>query len=155
MNEGLSYSKRGLLFTENEEGGFREKAYQDQGGVWTVAWGHTGHDVTPNTVVTREQGEILLAHDLETAENFVKRVVKVPLAQDEFDANVDLTFNIGVGNFLKSTVLRLLNAGNKSGAAKAFEMWNKVSGKVNKGLVRRRLAEEELFLHGVVSLEAA
>lgn len=154
MNEGLTYSKQGLQLTESFEG-FRNKAYQDQGGVWTIGFGHTGHDVTPSLVITQSQGELLLAHDVQTAENAVKRFVMVALDQDEFDSTVDFVFNVGSGNFLQSTLLRLLNAGNDAGAALEFAKWDKVAGVVNSGLARRRLSEAELFQHGITMQVAA
>jgi lysozyme len=144
MNDALTYSKSGLRLTEDFEG-FRAEAYRDQGGVWTIAYGHTGPDVTVGLVVTQAQAEILLAHDVETAERFVKRVVKVALTQAQFDALVDFTFNAGVGNLLRSTLLKLVNAGRFDDAAAQFAKWDLVAGQHNKGLARRRLSEAEMF----------
>jgi lysozyme len=73
--------------------------------------------------------------------------------QGEFDAMVSLTYNIGVGSadpkkpggFTRSSVLRLHKAGDKAGAAAAFQMWNKQAGKVLNGLTIRRAAEAALY----------
>ena len=71
--------------------------------------------------------------------------VKVPLAQHQFDALVVLAYNIGLGAFRTSTLLRLLNKGELSAAASQFDRWNKAGGKTLAGLTRRRAAERKLF----------
>lgn len=129
--------------------GLRLRAYLCPAGVWTIGYGHTGPDVTPNRVITLKEAQALLDHDLDWAEACVEQAA--PDANDnEFAAMVSLTFNIGADGFKKSTVLRLHKAGDKLGAARAFRMWNKatVSGKLTElpGLTRRRLAEEALYL---------
>lgn len=149
MNDDLFYSKTGLALTEGFEG-FRAAAYQDQGGIWTVGYGHTGHDVTASTVFTEPEAAQILAHDVQTAENAVKRFVIVALNQNEFDAMTDLTFNIGVGNFLKSTMLKYINASQFWAASDQFSAWDKCAGRVNSGLQRRRLAETQLFDLGLL-----
>jgi lysozyme len=147
LNNLLVFSITGRKLTESFEG-LRLVAYQDQGGIWTVGYGHTGPEVHDGYTITAAQADQLLAHDVTTAENAVKRFVTVALTQNEFDAMVDLAFNIGAGNFLKSTLLRLVNQNNFAAAADQFARWNKVSGKVNAGLARRRMSEEELFEQG-------
>ncbi|WP_312069487.1 lysozyme, partial [Acinetobacter sp.] len=76
----------------------------------------------------------------------VNNLVKVPLSQNQFDALVSLTYNIGSTAFKNSTLLKKLNAKDYAGAADQFLRWNKGGGKVLKGLVRRREAERALFL---------
>lgn len=68
--------------------------------------------------------------------------------QKEFDMMVDLAFNIGMGNFSSSTLLKKWNAGDVQGAADEFPKWNKAAGKVMKGLQRRRYTERQVFLGG-------
>jgi lysozyme len=153
LNDTLSYSKQGLQLIEDFEG-CKLTAYKCPAGIWTIGYGHTGHDVTPRMTITQPQAEALLAHDIETSVNFVKRVVKVGLNQWQFDALVDLTFNIGVGNFLRSTVLKLINAGKFPQAGMHFADWSMIAGKFSKGLNRRRLTEAELFQHGLLQVAA-
>jgi lysozyme len=62
-----------------------------------------------------------------------------------FDAMVSLAFNVGIGAFLRSSVLRLHLAGDHRRAAEAFGLWNKAGGKILPGLVRRRTAEANLY----------
>ena len=141
-----TYSRTGLHLTEQFEG-CRLTAYQDSGGIWTCGYGHTA-GVDASTTCTQEQAEIWLQEDVQSAANIVNKCVSVPLTQGEFDALVDLTFNIGGGNFRHSTMLALLNQSDYNGAASQFERWDKVGGQVIAGLLRRRLAEKEEFLNG-------
>ena len=143
--EIMKYSKNGLLMTEKFEG-LRLKAYQDQGGVWTIGYGHTGPEVRQGMEITQLEAENLLIKDVEIAENFVNYFVKVHLNQNEFDALVDFTFNLGGGNLQKSTLLRLVNAGKFAEAAGEFHKWDKCCGIPLAGLLRRREAEATLFI---------
>jgi lysozyme len=79
------------------------------------------------------------------ATNTVNRLVTAPLSQTEFDAVVDLVFNIGSGNFANSTLLKLLNSGDMSNAALEFDKWSHAGGQVVAGLLRRRQAEVQEF----------
>lgn len=142
----MIYSKDGLDLTKQFEG-CRLTAYQDSTGVWTVGYGHT-QGVYAGQTITLEQAEDFLIADVLWAQRVVNIFVTVPLLQAEFDALVDFTFNLGSGNFLKSTLLKLLNQGNYSAAANEFERWDKAGGVVVAGLLRRREAEAEEFMKG-------
>ncbi len=140
----LAYSGKGLALTEQFEGCCLA-AYQDQVGVWTIGYGHTGADVTPGLKITQTQAEELLAKDVLAAARFVNTMVKLELTQFEFDALVDFVFNLGPGNFARSTLLTALNAGDFARAAAQFECWDRAGGNVVAGLLRRRQAELGLF----------
>lgn len=139
----MRYDGKGELLTETFEG-LRLTAYQDSGGVWSIAFGHT-HGVYPGMTCTKEQADQWLLQDIGWAESAVNRLVKVPLTQGEFDALVDFTYNCGSGTFEKSDVLKKLNAGDYHGAAAALEEYDHAGGKVLAGLLRRRKAEEALM----------
>jgi GH24 family phage-related lysozyme (muramidase) len=94
---------------------------------------------------TQDQAEQWLQQDIQVAAQAVNRMVTVTLTQPEFDALVDFTFNLGTGSLQKSTLLRLLNAGDYKGAAAEFDKWDKAGGKVMAGLLRRRQSEEQMF----------
>ena len=94
---------------------------------------------------TQEQADAWFLEDVAWAEDCVNEAVKVELTQQQFDACVSLCFNIGCGAFKKSTLVRLLNAGDFDAAALQFRVWNRQNHKVLAGLTRRRLAEEKLF----------
>jgi len=145
----FKYSSNGLNLTMQSEG-LELKAYQDSVGVWTIGYGHTGSDVKRGLVITQPQAEILLAADVAWAVTAVNKAVTAPINQNQFDAMVDFTFNLGAANFTTSTLLRLLNAGDYAGAAAQFIRWNKAGGKVLAGLTKRRQAETTLFNTPVV-----
>ena len=140
----FEYSKEGLALTENFEG-LRLMAYQDVAGVWTVGFGHTGVGVRSGLAITQVEAEILLCSDIAASVSCVNSAVNVTLNQKQFDALVDFCFNVGRGNFLQSTLLRKLNAGDFNGAAQQFGAWVYAGGEVVSGLVRRRQAEAQLF----------
>jgi len=111
----------------------------------TIGWGHT-KDVKMGDVITEEQAQKFLDEDVAWAVRAVNREVTVGLTQNQFDALVSFTFNVGEGAFSKSTLLRKLNAGDYAGAAEQFPRWNKQAGKVLRGLTRRRANEMHMFL---------
>lgn len=132
---------------EKDSEGLRLEAYPDPGTggpPWTIGYGHTA-GVKQGDAITPEQAEQFLLDDLKASIDAIHHLVKVPLSDDEESALVDFVFNVGQGNLEHSTLLRLLNAGDHAGAADQFAAWNKASGKVLAGLVRRRAAEAALF----------
>ncbi len=112
----------------------------------TIGYGHTGPEVRIGQRITEEEAEDLLRNDLEKFEDGVTNFLdSAATSENQFAAMVSLAFNIGLGNFKTSTVLRSHKAGDFAKAEAAFAMWNKQKGKVLKGLVRRREAEAELY----------
>ena len=147
MQIPMTYSQTGLHLTENFEG-CSLTAYPDPGtggDPWTAGYGHTGDDVCEGTTCTQEQAEQWLMQDVQHAAKAVNDLVQIDLTQEEFDALVDFTFNLGVGNFRSSTLLRKLNAGDIDGAAAEFDKWDRAGGRVMAGILRRRQAETNLF----------
>ncbi len=124
--------------------GCRQVAYQDSVGVWTIGYGHT-KDVYEGQLVIKKTCETMLAEDLEEFEDYVESYVKVELSQNQFDALVAWTFNLGPGNLSESTMLKRLNEGDYAAVPDEMRRWNKAGGEVLNGLVRRRDAEAELF----------
>ncbi len=139
----FQYSERGLDLTREFEG-IRLQAYLDGGGVPTIGYGHT-KGVKLGQECDMAQAVQWLREDVQEAVDAVNRLVKVKINQAQFDALVDFVFNLGAGAFAKSTLLRMLNAGDYTGAAGQFQRWNKDNGKVIAGLSRRRAAEARLF----------
>jgi lysozyme len=142
----MKYSKDGLALTEQFEG-FRDTAYQDVAGIWTIGYGHT-LGAHPGQTCTQDQATQWLLGDIAEAENAVNLMVKIGLTQEEFDALVDFTFNVGIGAFQHSTMLRMLNSNDIEGAIGEFDKWDEAGGKVVAGLLRRRDAERALFTLG-------
>jgi lysozyme len=137
-------------FTANFEG-FSSTPYQDSGGVWTYLFGSTrdpdGNPVSAHTPPgTRALGLQLMQRDLTAAATTIAQDVHVPLTAEEREALEDFCYNVGLGAFKGSTLLRLLNAGDLTGAADQFLLWDHAGGQVLSGLLRRRQAERAEFV---------
>ena len=141
----MKTSRTAITLMEELEG-FRSTLYKDAGGKATVGFGHLVKPGESFTRITFKEGEDLLARDLQAVENAINSLVAVPLTQNQFDALASLVFNIGSGNFAKSTLLKRLNVRKYSEAAEQFTRWVMVNGKPLPGLVRRRKIERALFL---------
>jgi lysozyme len=128
--------------------GLKLISYQDGNKIWTIGYGHTGRDVYPGKVITKEEAEVLLQSDLSSTATYLNEDIKVPITQNQFDALVSLVYNIGIGNFSHSTCFRCLNEKQYTAAADAILLWRSVAGKPSAGLIRRREAEKALFLKG-------
>ncbi len=124
-------------------------AYPDPGSggdPWTIGWGSTGADIKRGVVWTQQQCDDRFAeHVAQFAANVDKALGGAATTQHQFDAMVSLAYNIGMGNFSASTLLRKHKAGDRAGAAGQFAVWNKAAGKVLPGLTRRRAAEAALY----------
>ena len=140
---GMSLSQAGLNLIKSHEG-LRTTAYQDPVGVWTIGYGHTG-TAKPGQKITEAQAEQLLRQDVGWAQDAVRKNVKVPLTQGQFDALVSFTFNLGAGALGRSTLLKKLNAGDYAGAQAEFGKFVHAGGRVLPGLVRRRNEEAQMF----------
>ncbi|MGM7646776.1 lysozyme [Nocardia sp. JW2] len=139
-----SVSPTGISLVKSHEG-VELEAYQDTGGVWTIGYGHTA-GVQPGDQITQEQAEKYLQQDLASSEAAVRNLVKVPITQNQFDALVSFTYNVGPGGLENSDVLARLNAGDTAGAQEAFSKFTYDSqGNQQNGLVRRRQDEANLF----------
>lgn len=137
-----------------EQEGLELVAYQCPAKIWTVARGHT-RGVQPGMSVTLEQADQLFLEDLTEHANAVRELCTVPADPNELGAMVSLCFNIGIGAFKTSSVLRFHNAGNYAAAARAFLLFDKYRpgpGKpleISEGLAARRHAEAALYLKAV------
>lgn len=124
--------------------GCRLQSYNCQGGVCTIGYGHT-RNVKIGDVITYQEATKLLLEDIKEVEKDIKRLVKVPLTQNQYDALVSFVFNVGCGNFGSSTLLKLLNENKLQKASMQFCKWIYVRGNVSKGLKKRREKETKLF----------
>ena len=126
-------------------------SYKCPAGVWTIGIGSTryadGSPVKANQALPNEGAALMLLTKTVAAYEHAVNTVGVELTQNEYDALVSLCYNIGSGNFVSSTLVKMLKAGEpKSEVAKQFLRWDKAGGKPLAGLTRRRNAEAELFL---------
>lgn len=131
--------------------GLQLKPYLCPAGIPTIGYGSTlypdGTRVkTTDKPITKDKAADILRATLGSYERAVNNLVKVPLTQNQFDALVSFTYNVGGVNLADSTLLKLLNKKDYAGAAKEFDKWTKAKGKVLPGLVVRRDDEQKLFL---------
>ncbi len=123
--------------------GFRAEAYLCPAGKWTIGYGHT-LTARKGMRISQAEGEALLKQDLLHTAMLVTKEIR-EAKQCQFDALVSFTFNVGIGRFRQSTLLKLFNAGKIQGVLDEFPKWRKSAGKVERGLIRRRAAERALF----------
>lgn len=144
----MKTSEHGRAFITRWEG-CHLKAYLCPANVWTIGVGHTASMGNPTPVsgmkITQDEADAILERDLSQIERDIIASVKVKLAQKQFDTLVSFVFNVGIGAFRKSTLLKKLNAGNYAAVPEELMKWTRAGGKVLQGLVNRRKAEADLW----------
>lgn len=141
----MQISEKGIeLITRFE--GFSATPYICPAGKMTVGYGHViDNKKQLSYPISEKQAKLILLQDVNIAERAVRRLVRVPLTQGQFDALISLIFNIGVQAFEKSTLLKLLNSNEIDAVANEFSRWTYSKGQKLEGLVARRAAETLLF----------
>ena len=146
----MKISNNGINLIKHFEG-LSLKPYLDVVNIPTIGWGNTFYE--DGTKVTLKDKPITEERALKLLEVIANRdfadkifpAINVKVTQSQFDAMVSLAYNIGAGAFLKSTLLKKVNAGDFAGAGEEFLRWNKANGKEVLGLTRRREREKDLF----------
>lgn len=140
----MECSVKGRKLIEHFEG-LRLTAYHCPAGVLTIGYGHTSRAGAPTVVpgqhISAVEADEILALDLKNVQYAVEFGLKKPCTQGEYDALCSFTFNVGIGAFRGSTLLKKFNAGDTQGAALEFQKWTRAGGHVVEGLVLRRHAE--------------
>ena len=131
--------------------GLKLKPYLDVVNVATIGYGSTRYaDGTKvkliDMPITEVEAMELLRETLVNFEKCINKNIKVSLNQNQFDSLVSFVYNVGCGNFEKSTLLKKINEEDYIGASDEFVRWNKANGVPLRGLTARRLAERDLFL---------
>lgn len=131
--------------------GLSLKPYKCPAGIPTIGYGSTyGLDCKrlnmSHRSITEDEAKVLLAREVGHAEKQVARLVTAPVTLNQFSALVSFAFNVGGGALQASTLRRKFNKGDVAGAADEFPRWKYAGGRVLAGLLRRRYAEQELFL---------
>ena len=139
----MNISNEGLSLIKKFEG-CEFDSYKCAAGVWTIGYGST-HGIEKGMSISKSRAEELLLEDIAQFEDIVDKAVSVNLSQNQYDALVSWTFNLGGGNLNSSTMLKVLNAGDYENVPEQIKRWNKANGKVLEGLIRRREAEALLF----------
>ena len=143
----LTLSERGAEFIARFEG-FRAEPYLCPAGVRSVGYGHVIRDGEDYGTVTKEEALTLLLADATRESVPVRKALTRQPEQHEADALISLAFNCGGRTIARSTLVRLLNAGEAQEAAHQFGKWNKAGGRESRGLTLRRAAEQRLFTTG-------
>ena len=140
----MTISDKGLELIKAFEG-CKLFAYRDSVGVATIGYGHT-QSVKMGQAITQQQAEQYLRTDLQPCEK-VLNDCGINFRQEQFDALCSWIFNLGVNNFLHSTMLIRMNTGAEDiEVTDQLVRWHKAGGLPLKGLKRRRIAEANLFL---------
>ena len=139
----MKTSAEGVALIKKFEG-CKLQSYLCSADVWTLGFGHT-RGVKDGDSCTQEQAEQTLVDDLFEFEKYVHKHVNVALDQNQFDALVAWTFNLGPTNLRESTLLKRVNEERFSDVPTEIRRWNRAGGEVVQGLVRRRAAEALLW----------
>ena len=142
-NYSMKISKKGVELIKSFES-LRLTAYQDDGGVWTIGWGHT-KGVKQGDTCTLAEAEDFLQEDIADAEKAINKH-NLKLNQNQYDALVSFVFNIGESKFNRSTLLKKLkNDPNDPDIKEEFAKWKFIKKNESKGLVNRREKESNLY----------
>ena len=139
----MEISAKGLDLIKKFEG-LELESYLCPADVWTIGYGST-KGVKEGMSVTEEEAEALLKKEAQEYCDYVKEYVSVTLTQNQFDALVSWTYNLGPRNLKNSTLLEVLNKEEYDKVPEQILRWTKAAGKELNGLVRRRQAEADLF----------
>ncbi len=133
--------------------GCRLTPYRDLNGFWTVGYGHkilAEDGIEPEQTITKERAEAILQADVSKNAAWLEEDLEgIEVNDNQFCALLSLEFNIGEGRFEGSTLLNDLENGDYAAAAAQFGVWRIADHKVQAGLVKRRAAEEALFMTAV------
>lgn len=144
----MKISDHGIAFIKRWEG-VRLRAYRCSANVLTIGVGHTAAMGDPKPVdgmkITEAEAEAILRRDLGSIERDVEKAVTVHVNQRQFDTLVSFVFNVGIGAFRKSTLLKKLNASRYDEVPSELMKWTRAGGRVVQGLVNRRKAEADLW----------
>jgi lysozyme len=148
MSNAMKTTGNGGIALIKQYEGLRLTTYKDAVGIPTIGYGHVENPVPlgGTRTISAEAAEQLLREDLQRFEHDVNNMLTVEVTQNQFDALVSFTFNLGPANLQSSTLLRKVNSGDFDGAADEFLKWNHAGGQVLAGLTARRNAEKSLFL---------
>lgn len=126
--------------------------YRDPVGLWTVGVGHLCGNGSSKSAcpyggrcLSNAEVNTVLANDLLRFENGIKSHVTVPMKQNEFDALVSFTFNVGIGAFSGGSVKTYLNSRRYSEVPGRMALYVNAGGQRLQGLVNRRADEARLW----------
>lgn len=138
-------SNKGIDLIKHFEG-FKPEPYVCAGGYLTIGYGHKLLPSDRFQTITEERAEILLRKDLSRFERAVIKYITIPLSNDQFDALISFTYNLGAAALQRSSLRQKVNYEEFEEASKEFNKWVYAGGKRLSGLVRRRKIESQLFM---------
>ena len=127
--------------------GYVGQTYKDVVGVPTIGFGET-QGVKPGQTTTPSQALRKLLESANKSAAGIKQCITVPISQGEYDAYLSLSYNIGVGAFCGSSLVKKLNAQDYTGACQEILKWNRAGGLVQPGLTKRRYEEFNTCMGG-------
>lgn len=149
MVRAMQINSYGLDLIKRFEG-FRGEAYLCPAGVWTIGYGHTSMAGPPpvrkGQKMSRAEATKVLKADVEDFADGVRSALKRDINDNQFSALVSFAFNVGLGAFRSSSVLKAVNRGDFEAVPRRLNLWVKAGPRVLPGLVKRRAAEGELFM---------
>lgn len=141
----LNYDPKDAIPLIIEHEGCKLNAYKDPLGIWTIGYGHTS-GVKPGDSITREEAITYLKQDIEQFHKELNNLVKVPIGPNQFIALMDFLYNFGCTKCQGYSLFKELNKGNYKVAASWFPAYRNKGSSIEKGLLKRRLTEQALFL---------
>lgn len=158
-------SQKGIDFLKGNESEVKKNGkhvlYNDDSGYCTIGYGHLVNGKKScskisktyknkfNKGLTDKEAERLFKDDIYKREKKVNKFIKKPICQQEFDALMSLSYNVGEGNLMISNVLKYTNKGKPKEAKKWFKSFEKSNGKRLRGLIKRRKAESDMYGCGI------
>lgn len=147
---------KGLDLTKFMEG-FRSLPYHDVAHFCTIGYGHLIKQARCNGTepaefrngISEPRGSEILVSDMEQAQIAVQTKTKIPLTDGQYAALCDFVYNVGTGNFAKSTLLSVVNKQQLDRVPAQFRRWSKANGRVIKGLKIRNEKRIDLFFDGI------
>ena len=146
----MKLNEAGLNIIKHYEG-YSSSVYCCPAGRWTIGWGSTwdnkGRPIKKTQEdISQDYAEKLLLREIRHTDHAIDKLVTAELNENMYSALTSFIYNVGSGNFQRSTLRMKLNRGDYQGAADELPKWRKAGGRVLKGLVRRRKSERDLFL---------
>ena len=146
----MKLNEAGLNIIKHYEG-YSSSVYCCPAGRWTIGWGSTwdnkGRPINKAQAdISQDYAEKLLLREIRHTDHAIAKLVTAELNENMYSALTSFIYNVGSGNFQRSTLRMKLNRGDYQGAADELPKWRKAGGRVLKGLVRRRKSERDLFL---------
>lgn len=159
----MNISENGIKLIQHFEG-CSLTSYRDTVGILTIGWGHTGSDVYSDQKISQDEADNLFLEDISKFVDILNIQLSVDLKQNQFDALLSFLYNVGPGEVgvkdglfhLKSggssTLWKMIQNKNFSGAAAQFTLWCRAGGVVSRGLLVRRRTEQKLFATGILDI---